>query len=159
MLPDDATAPFTVADVVHVVGTGVAPPILPFVLQLTVSVGAGIAATVTFVDPEPVAVPPVTVTFDVIVPAVGYVQVCVLLALETIVTPVPSQSHAKPVAAVGAPLSGVTVAVRVADPPAAIDVGEAASDTVYEGVAGGGASPIVMVALDTFVPDDDTEGT
>jgi len=81
---------------------------------------------------------------------------CVLLPGTTVV-PVLSQSHAKPVAA-GAPLSCVTLAVRVADPPAVIDVGEAARATVYEGVAGACVSAIVTVALAAFVTDDDTDG-
>jgi len=56
-------------------------------------------------------------------------------------------------------LTAVTVAVRFADPPAATDVGDAASVTEYAGTSTGGraGSLIVTVPLPVVVADEETD--
>jgi len=82
-----------VAETLQVVGV-----VTVDVPQLTATTGAGTAVTVTVVVAVPVTVPPVTVTFDVVVPvlAVEYVQTCVFVGAVVVksIVPLPSQSHA-----------------------------------------------------------------
>jgi hypothetical protein len=70
----DTTAPFTVALATQVLATAVVLGGEAFapLLQLIVNVGGGGALTVTVVVADPLAAAdPVTVTFEVIVPAAG----------------------------------------------------------------------------------------
>jgi hypothetical protein len=122
MDPEGIATPPTVADATH--ATGCVASVL-LVEQLTAATGA---AAVTDTIPDPEAIPPVTVTFEVNVAAVVYVQECVFSPFVMIVVPSPLQSHAYVVGA-GAPFWGVAVAVKRADPPVRTAVGFATTAT------------------------------
>jgi hypothetical protein len=127
MLFDPTADPFTVALTTQVVA---APRWGES--QLTLMVGF---ATVTVVDPDPVADGLWAVACTVNVPVAAYEQLCVLGPLVT-VTPLP-QSQSYPVGA-GAPFCGVAVAVSIVARPTSVAVGDAATVTVYVGAGGGG---------------------
>jgi hypothetical protein len=112
--------------------------------------------TVTVVVALPVAEPPVTTTLPVMFPTVRYVHIVDGVGVVKSMLPLLSQSQVYSVG-VGAPLTWVTVAVKVALPATTTVRGDAASVTVYDGTGVGGTvgtavTDTVVVALPVTVP-------